>query len=401
MTVKGRRRRSFRKGIVAVGLVMTGLVSALADGAEYSVDPSLGIRQEFNDNILLTVLPHREVYGVWVSPAVAFKVESEKLKVESNMQVDFVRYYGEQGLDITNYFVPVTGSYQTERHRFGLSGTVTRENTLVGELQQTGVVNRRTQRNLRTVNPSWNFGLTEHLTLQTDYSFSDVTYTDALRFGLFDYQLHSGSAGLTYTLSERDEVSLSSYYVNYVAPTLGFRSVFPGAQASVTHRFSDSFETSVHGGVRFATASVPMFTGVKQTDRDTIFLFGADVVKRWETMTVTAGFARDIFPSGAGLLVQTDHYSASWSWDVSKRLTASLSGNAYRISAITQTQPLPNSLYLFIEPKLHWRWSEWWSVDLAYRHARLEIDLGELNASQNAVFATATLHWPAKLARSR
>ena len=149
------------------------------------------------------------------------------------------------------------------------------------------------------------------------------------------------------------------------------------------------------------TVGVPTFTGTKQTDRDTIFLFGADVVKRWETMTVSAGFSRDIFPSGAGLLVQTDHYSTTWSWDISKRLTASLSGNAYKISAIAQAQALPNSLYLVVEPKLHWRWSEWWSMDLTYHHARLEIDVGPLSAAQNALFATATLHWPAKLARSR
>lgn len=393
-------RPDWRRRVRLAALIILGL-AAMAHGAEYSVDPSLGVRTEYNDNILLTVLPHRDVYGVWVSPAVALKVETEQLKVESTMQVDFVRYYGQEGLDITNFFFPLSSSYQTERHRFGLNGTVTRENTLVGELQQTGVVNRRTQRNTRTANPSWMYGLTEHLTLQTDYSFSDVTYTDSARFGLFDYQLHSGSAGLSYKLTERDDASFSAYYVNFVAPTLGFRSVFPGAQGALTHKFSESLEASLHGGVRFATASVPVFGGGKQTDRDTIFLFGADLVKRWDTMTVTAGVSRDIFPSGAGLLVQTDHYSASWSWNLTNRLTASVSGNAYQISAIAQAQALPNSLYLVVEPKLHWRWSEWWSTDLTYHYARLEIDVNDLKASQNAVFATATFHWPAKLARSR
>jgi hypothetical protein len=377
-----------------------GLVSVAATAAEYSVDASLGIRQEFNDNILLTVLPHREVWGTWTSPGMAFKAETEKLKAEGSAQVDFVRYYGQKDLDITNLFFPFKSSYQAERHSFGLNGSFIRDNTLVGELQQTGVVNRRTQRNFKNASPSWSYGVTEQLVFQADYAYTDVTYTDAVRFFLFDYQLHAANGGIVYKASDRDEVNVSAYYVNYFAPTLGLRSVFPGLQASATHRFSESFSATINGGVRFATSSLQLTSDFKQTDRDTVFLFGVNVEKKWEQVTASARFSRDLFPSGGGFVVQTDQYSATVSWDLTKRLSASIAGNAYLISALVQAQPIPNSRYITVEPRLHWRWTEWWSAELSYRHTRFDVDVVNTSASQNAAFATVTFHLP-KYAMSR
>jgi len=43
-----------------------------SEAAEWSLLPSIGVKGVYNDNLLLTALPHDATYGYWVSPAAEF-----------------------------------------------------------------------------------------------------------------------------------------------------------------------------------------------------------------------------------------------------------------------------------------------------------------------------------------
>ncbi|MEO6554850.1 MAG: hypothetical protein ABIO96_09985, partial [Nitrospiraceae bacterium] len=62
----------------------------------------------YNDNLILTPLPHDATYGYWVSPAAGFVGKTERLEVSSRVAADFVSYYGGQESRFTNLFLPVT-----------------------------------------------------------------------------------------------------------------------------------------------------------------------------------------------------------------------------------------------------------------------------------------------------
>ena len=94
----------------------------------------------FNDNLLLTPLPHDPTYGYWVSPGVEFAGKTERLEVSSRAALDFVDYYGGEPSRFTNVFLPLRMKYRTERDEWGFTGGFTRDNTLMGELLATGLV---------------------------------------------------------------------------------------------------------------------------------------------------------------------------------------------------------------------------------------------------------------------
>src|SRR5262249_24118606 len=154
----------------------------------------------YNDNLILTPLPHDATYGSWVSPATEFSGKTERLEVSGRVAADFVSYYGGQDSRFTNLFLPLTVHYKTETAKLGFTGGYTRDNTLMSELLTTGVVLRFTQRNQWNANPTWTRTLTEKLSLQSSLQFSDTTYENGLSLGLVDYQLFGGSGGLLYQL---------------------------------------------------------------------------------------------------------------------------------------------------------------------------------------------------------
>jgi len=100
----------------------------------------------YNDNLLLTTQPHDATYGYWVSPAAEFTAKTERLSVSSQTKVSFASYYGGDEFNFTNYFLPLAVQYKTEKDILGFTGGYVRDNTLLGELVETGIVTRFTQR---------------------------------------------------------------------------------------------------------------------------------------------------------------------------------------------------------------------------------------------------------------
>src|SRR5437667_1183076 len=140
--------------------------------AEWSMEPSVALRTEYNDNIQLTGASHPSVWGAILSPDVKFSGETETLKVTGGLRVNFNRYFGEQGLDTTDHIASLRSSYKSERDILGLNIESVRDSTLVSELAETGLVVARRQRNRLTANPTWSKYLTERTAITASYGYS-------------------------------------------------------------------------------------------------------------------------------------------------------------------------------------------------------------------------------------
>ena len=357
----------------------------------------MGAKGEYNDNILLTNLSHEPVYGVWLSPGTRFKYRTELLEVEGNAAADFVKYFGQGGLDITNFYFPVTARYRTEKDRLLIDGAYIRDNTLVGELQQTGVVNQRTQRNWWNAHPQWKHSLSDRLAVNTEYQYTKASYQNGVQFNLFDYTTNLGSVGLEYQATERDTVTLTGYYLAFQADVVNLDADYYGLQLGLGHDFTDTLRVDLSGGFR-NIKSTQTFSGVGTSSTDFVWVFNASLQKRFERTAASIGFSREINPSGVGLLLQTDHLSLSVRHELTQTMYASVTGDVYWISPTTAAV-IPNSRYYFVQPRLHYRLSEWWTAELSYRHAQVDIDVVNTTATQNAVYLAVTYRIP-KLAWS-
>jgi hypothetical protein len=371
--------------------------------AEWSIVPSIGVTGVYNDNLLLTPLPHDATYGYWISPAAEFAGKTERLEVSGKVASDFVTYYGGEETRFTNIFLPLSVRYKTERDLLGFTGGFTRDNTLMSELLATGVVVRFTQRNQWNANPTWTRSLTEKLSLQSSFQLSDTTYESGLRLGLVDYQLLGGTVGFLYQATEQDQIQLTGMYTQFrtTSSPSGFEARLPGAMLSITHAFTESFTGTIYGGPRLIGTTTQTIGG-SVTTQEAVWVYGTSLAKQFESGSLQLSASRDILPSGFGLLIQTDRVSISASYKVSETLTTSLDANGYLTSGATRTASggtLAEQRYLGISPKLAWKFLEWWKLEASYTYGRRDADSFAAPATSNAAMMMLT-YYPPKLAIS-
>ncbi len=365
--------------------------------------PSLSTKAYYNDNLLLLPLSGDPTYGYWISPGVEFAGKTERLEVSGKAALDFVDYYGGEPNRFTNIFLPLTLRYRTEKDEWGFTGGFTRDNTLMGELLTTGVVLRFTQRNLWNLNPTWTRMLTEKLAFQSSFQFSDATYQDGVRLGLVDYQVFGGSAGFLYHLTERDDLQLTGTYTNFHTTNapFGLRASYPGAMLSYTHAFTEGLKATVYGGPRFISSTTKI-GGSSQESSDTVWVYGATVTQQLERATLQVSLTRDIYPSGFGLLIQTDRIGAMASYDFTETVTASLDVAGYLVSGATNRAAggtLQEQQLMYVTPKLAWHFSEWWRAEASYSHRIRDTDGLAEPVTSNMITLLLT-YYPPKLAIS-
>ncbi|MDP2381542.1 MAG: hypothetical protein Q8N00_01925 [Nitrospirota bacterium] len=374
----GTRLRVRLFACLCVAMLTAAGVQGEAGAAEWSAEPSLSVKGEYNSNLLL-FNGNNEVWGHWVSPALKFKGSTESLEVEGNVKSDFVQYYGQEDRGLTNLYFPLRSSYRSDRHTVGFEGGFTRDNTLMTELKQTGLVLGFTQRSLWTAMPSWKVGITERLSWQSSYQFMDAQYENGRRLGLVDYQVHGGTTGPTYNLGLLDQVQLTGEYTLVRTPFIKQDSTYYGLQGGWTHDFGHEVTGSLSGGIRFvrSTQEIP---GGAVTDRETVWVYKGTLRKQFERTTMQMDVSREINPSGFGRLLQSDHVGGSLSHNVTETLSASLNGGLYFVSGVetnASSGSVSQSRFSSISPSLSWKFSPWWTLDLSYTYA--ERAVGSLN----------------------
>lgn len=376
---------------VLAGTVMV-VVALPVRAAEWAAEPSLTVRGEYNSNLLLTPFPHKGLWGSWTSPGMKFKGSTENFEMSGSGLVDFVRYEGSEGVKYTNIYLPLSMKYKHERDQFGLSGGYTRDNTLLTELQETGIVNIFRQRDFANVMPTWTHAFTETTSIQNSYQFSDVQYDNGGRV-LFDYQTHIGSSSLSHQLTEHDQIQLTGTYVNFHVPLIGLRSTFYGAQAGLSHQFTETFNASAYGGFKRIQSAIHQ-GGQTQRDKDqTVLTYSATLFKQFESTSFALAYSRDLYPSGIGVLIQNDRVSGTVEYKLTERLTGFLTSEYHMVEFRSSTATigvLPNNRYLKVEPKLRYRFNDWWSVDALYRYARSEVAQFDRIGEGNVVSLSVT-----------
>lgn len=366
--------------------------------AEWSASPSISLRGQYDSNLLVTHRPHEATYGYWISPTTEFSGKTENLDVTSKIAADFVDYYGGAKERYTNIFLPLSIRYRTLDDEWGFTGGFTRDNTLMGEFLTTGVVLRFTQRNLWSASPTWTRKITEKLALRGGVQFSDATYEDGLRLGLVNYRVWGGSAGLLYELTERDSIQFEGIYSNFSTTNGPFslKTNFPGGLLTVSHTFTETLRATVFGGPRWLSSENEV-GGTSLSTHNTVWIYGVNLMKQFEHSSLQVGYSRDIFPSGFGLLAQTDRVSLLATSDVSDVVTVSLSASAYSVTGATSLAgggTIPQGYLFHATPKLKWNFAEWWSAEFSYTYRWFRLDGLSGTAQSHGVMFMLTHYFP-------
>jgi hypothetical protein len=377
-------------------LAMAGQQNARA--AEWSAEPSMSVRGEYHSNLLLAFGPQQSTMGYWISPAVRVTGATEALHVSSRLAADYVQYYGGRDTTIYNMHFPLSVQYRDQRSTWGFNGGLTRDNTLRSELLQTGVVLAFAQRNLWSAAPSWTYNLTERVSAQSSYQYQNAEYENAgLQFGLIGYQVHTASETLSYKIRDRDTVQITGLFTRFLAPERNdLVSDTSGVNVGGTHALSENMTLSASGGPRFIRNHISIGSRSLE-DHSTVWVFSGKLAKRFERANVSFDIGRDIFPSGLGLLIQTDHLSANASYELTDYLSVSLSGQVSIVNPIASNALLGFSRetkFFNLGPQINWRVGDYWNLEAGYTYSRRELEGIEQTGQSHAVRFTVSYSPP-------
>lgn len=397
------QRRTFLLGLM-MGSMLAVAGQQDARAAEWSLEPSMSVRGEYHSNLLLAFGPQQSTLGYWISPAVRFTGATESLQVSSRMSADYIQYYGGRDTTIYNVNFPLSVLYRDQRSTWGFNGGLTRDNTLRSELLQTGVVLAFAQRNLWSAAPSWTYNVTERVSAQSSYQYQNAEYENAgLQFGLIGYQVHTGSQALSYKIRESDSVQITGLFTRFLAPERNDTVTDTyGVQIGGSHAFSEHVTLSASGGPRFISNSISTGFGNLE-DRSTVWTFNGKATTKYERAQLTFDIGRDIFPSGLGLLIQTDHLGANASYQITDMISVSLSGQASIVNPVqasTLLGPARETRFFTIAPQVNWHVGEYWNVETGYAYSRRELEGLDQSGESHSARMMVT-YTPAKLSIER
>ncbi|MHB1140972.1 MAG: hypothetical protein ACYC1T_04325 [Sulfuricaulis sp.] len=417
--------RPYFRGFVATFCLTTLAISSKGMAAEWTAQPAVTARHEYNDNINLSVHPHKSVRGSFITPSLDLGVNTPTWLLNGGVSATQRRYSGQAGLDRDDSASRLSTLYRTERNIWQLSASRSQSSLLSGDLitSDTGIVQTQRQTLTESVTPSWTWMYSERTQLQVLYQLSDVSYGNSQSVGLYDYDYRSATATLSNQLSELNRVFVIGGYSTFSVPTTGFDSDTRSLQVGASRNFSSTTQGTLQAGLRnsdsFTRGGNPVFTrfstvingeiedvliqtGVTQDSRreTTSSVFSGSLERKFERAFARLAVNRALIPSGSGGQTEQDSVSINLTDPVSPRLMLSVNANWQKTRAFEGNIANSDLTYYNFSSGIDWQWSRDWSVGMDYRYAHVNREHETAAADSNSVGLTL-IYRPLKMSISR
>ncbi len=360
-------------------------------------EPSVSLRLGYDDNVRLSVADREDDLIRTMSASAAFGVRTEVSDVAFTLQLDDSDYADLSDLDSSNQALDLSSSFRTERSLLRLNGYYKLDSTNTSELETTGRIGQESKRRVATsLSPSWSYDLTERLSTNLGYSYTDVIYEDAELTDLSDYREESLFATLSYRLSELNQVSATINGSTYEADKTGRENDTRGISLGFTGQLSETLSTSLSVGMQRSSTRSLVAGGAVESTSDNSLTLDIGLQKSWERSSLNGTISMGESPSGSGTVLRTNQLGLGYSRQLSPRTTFSVNGSLVQNSSGGGLDDAGDDrLYLSVEPSLSWQASRWWTLSTSYRYRAQEytgVDSGV--AKSNAIFLNTAYTWP-------
>ncbi len=376
--------------LVLLLLLVGGGAAADGQAFDFTLNPSLRFRAEYDDNI---DFDNRDAKSDWIGiliPACEFAWQGPRFDLKSSAEVEIRRYDDYSSHDDEYQRYRLQNSYQlTERLRLRGGAGFTRDSTLDSELEETGVVDRFYRRDRYTLTGGFDYQLTERLESGFDYTYGNTDYdtpTDN------DYDTNALTGRFTYSLAgHRDQVLLEPGYYHYSSD----RSTVDNYSLSLgwVHLFSETLTLNCYLGVRytdteyewyqpqfyFDPGSGQLFWRFIKHDESESDIGGVSNISlrvRTETGGYEISYSRELSYTSDGSPIDTNRFSLTISRHLSQRLYCGFDTNLYvsksadNFSKDRRFSIYEDTTYYVLHPHLSWRIIPDWQLRFDYSYAR-------------------------------
>ncbi len=358
-----------------------------ATAAQNTVTLSVSLREEYNDNFRLTSAPHSSVLATTVSPAVRFAYATDTLLASGKAQLNFNRYRGDSALNGNDVLLDGSIKKNFALDQVTLLTSYVRDSTLASELAQTGVVQVNRQRTRLSLNPEWIGTISPRATWTVGYDFANVTYQESGDAELTDYRFQKAYTTYGYRWMERTKTFVTGGISTLKFDQSGDKTRTLFALAGIEHNFSEVWRSEISFGLRRVRIQ-----GSDADRNESGWLGQGSLERRFETGLLRAAAARELNPTGLGLLTQTDKISLSWSDRIGPELSYGIDAAAFRNAFVSANSENNNERFYRIDARVSYALSEDWIIDGGLGYARIDPDLGN-SARSRSVFFSARYEW--------
>jgi len=420
---------SGRASLSALLIILSGIVSA----AEWTISPSLNVRESYNDNIRLTTLKHPNVTTTTIQPKVDFGWATERTNINLLGDWRYNRYAGDPNLkNRTDSTYKLKSAYKTELSEFFLDANYVNDTTLQQEEYNEDIGQTLTQedRLSKQLAPAWSWNLNEQTNLRFDLQYQDVAYEKSILSSYNDYTYDSAGVTYTYRWTERDQVYVivnNSRYESKKRPFIlanemvsfsryiGSNSNTKQYQAGIRHQFSSTSTMQLLYGQRYTDSQtlyqvctqVQNFpppcldTGETQTSsssKSPVYTFSYD--KGFELTKFDISLSRTVIGSGLGSEMDTDSLNLNVTHQLTEKTTLGFKFMGYQRIAVNPDFSRNDQTYFRGDIKLGWRLDRNWSLSTFYRHTRQKYKSRDAIATSNNISLNIRYVWD-KLSKSR
>jgi hypothetical protein len=415
---------------VRVLFIVTVILASLTmprtgKAAEWTAEPAVTARHEYNDNINLSVRPQSSVRGSFIAPSLHLGVNTPIWQLSGGVSATQRRYSGQEGLDRDDRASRLSTIYRTERNTWQLNASRSLSSLLSSDeiSSDTGVVQTQRQTETKSVAPAWTWMYSKRTMLQVLYQFSDVSYENTQSANLYDYEYRSTTVTLSNQLSVRSRFFVTGGYSKFHVPNTGFDSDTRSFQIGASRNFSPITLGTLQAGLRntesFTRGGNPIFTrfttvidgelvdvllptGVTQDSRreNTSSVFSGSLERKFEKVLTRLAVNRTLSPSGSGGQTEQDVVSFNFRNPLSPRLTLSVNANWQKTTAFEGNISNADLTYYYFSSGINWQWLHDLSVGMDYRYAHVNREHENAAADSNSI-VLALIYRPLKLSISR
>ncbi len=367
-------------------------ISALPlHSAEITVTPSVGLKGEYNDNVDFTETDRIDDYVGTVSPAVNFNYAVDRFSLTSQAGGDFIFYARDAARNENRGRFNIDGIREIqERITFSANAGYARDSTLDSLLEETGIVERRSDRDRYRAGCGLNVRTGETSSMTISYDFSRSTYefreyadSEKQDAGLsYQYGFNSGRDTLTVSTSYGLNDSDRSVTDNY------------GLSVGLNHQISETLRAAISAGVRYAVID----SVSRESEENWGWTANVDLGKSWQRVKANLAYSRDLDFSAEGDTVEVNRLSLILSAMLTRQLDLQCSGSLYRTKSVDSWSER-NTKHLEISPSLSYRLTQDHSLKVFYAYSRQnDKSFGrDRTMDRNRVFLILNFNFPMRV----
>lgn len=395
--------------ISSILVFLAGLLAGNASATDFTFNPSLSFRTEYDDNINFDNQNEKSDWLGVLIPGLEGSWHNERFDLKGSAAAEIRRFADESRYDDEYQRYRIESSYlASERLTVNADAAYTRDSTLESELEETGIVENLYLRERWRFDTGLRYQLAERIFSQLNYGYGDTSYDGP---GNVDYDTHSLSGSLSYLLrNQRDQLFIQPVYYHYESDVSQVDNY--GLSLGWNRTLSEKLTLSCYLGLRYTDSEYYYTTyalnfdpgsgtffwqSIKKTISEDDFGGTADISLsgRTETLNYKLSYNRDLSYTSTGSPIDRDRLTGSINWKMSRRLSSGLSAGLY-FSKSNDDFSEEDSNYFYLHPHLAYRLMENHSLQLHYMYARTDDKTLDHNSSydRNRVWLTLVFRFP-------